>query len=68
MSYGYSEDNFVELPTIEGLEELGWEVQTAYNKQGLGPDSILGRADEGEVILTRYLLQALKKTQSRATS
>ncbi len=31
MSYEYSEDNFVELPTMECLEELGWEVHTACN-------------------------------------
>ncbi len=61
MSYEYSEDGLVETATQEVLEELGWEVLTAWKKETFGTDGLLGRENKSEVVLTRYLLQALKR-------
>jgi type I restriction enzyme R subunit len=61
MSYDYSEDGLIEQATQDVLEELGWEVVTAWKKESLGPDGLLGRENHGEVILRRNVLGALKK-------
>jgi type I restriction enzyme R subunit len=61
MSYEYSEDNLIENATHHVLEELGWTVKTAWKNETFVPDGLLGREDKSEVILTRYLLAALKK-------
>ena len=60
MSYEYSEDGLVENATQQVLKDLGWEVKTAWKKESFGPDGLLGRDNKSEVILKRYLLQALK--------
>ena len=57
----YTEDNLVQQTTADYLEhELGWESVYAYNTETFGPDGTLGRADESEVVLTRYLQAALE--------
>ena len=57
----YTEDNLVQQTTADYLEhELGWESVYAYNTETFGPDGTLGRADESEVVLTRYLRRALQ--------
>ena len=61
MSYEYSEDNLVEAAAKDALEDLGWQVVTAWTKETFGEDGLLGREDKSEVILKRYLLQALKE-------
>jgi len=61
MSYEYSEDRLVEAATQDVLEELGWQVEYAWTKETFGEDGLLGREDRSEVILKRYLLQALKQ-------
>jgi len=61
MSYEYSEDNLVEQATEDVLKELGWQVKYAWTKETFGEDGLLGREDKSEVILKRYLLQALKQ-------
>jgi type I restriction enzyme R subunit len=61
MSYEYSEDNLIENATQDVLEELGWQVITAWTKETYGVDGLLGRENKSEVILTRYLLDALQK-------
>ena len=60
MSYEYSEDALIEQATQDVLEELGWTVVTAWRNESFGENSLLGRETKNEVILTRYLLQALK--------
>ncbi len=60
MSYEYSEDGLVEQATQDVLEELGWEVSVAWTKETFGPKGLLGRENKSEVILKRYLLEALK--------
>ena len=61
MSKEYSEDNLVEVATQQVLKDLGWQVETAWTKETFGEDGLLGREDKSEVILKRYLLQALKQ-------
>lgn len=60
MSYEYSEDALVEQATQDTLVELGWEVLTAWHNESFGDKGLLGRDNKSEVILTRYLLRALK--------
>ena len=62
MSYsGYTEDTLVQQTTAKYLEGLGWQSIYAYNTEMFGPNGTLGRADEGEVVLTRDLRQALEE-------
>lgn len=61
MSYEYSEDGLVETATQHVLEELGWTVKTAWKKETFGAEGLLGRENKSEVILRRYLLDALQK-------
>ncbi|MCO3662491.1 type I restriction endonuclease subunit R [Pseudomonas aeruginosa] len=58
----YSEDLLIQAPTAEFLEkELGWQSVFAQDEGGFGPDSLLGRASDSEVVLTREVLAALKR-------
>jgi type I restriction enzyme R subunit len=60
MSYEYSEDNLIENATQDVLEDLGWQVMSAWTKETFGADGLLGRENKSEVILRRYLFAALK--------
>ncbi|POQ98323.1 DEAD/DEAH box helicase [Alkalispirochaeta sphaeroplastigenens] len=52
----YNEDTLVQQTTAEYLEqELGWESVYAYNTEDFGPDSLLGRESDRDVVLTRTL-------------
>lgn len=56
----YDEDTLVQATTAEYLrDELGWESVYAYNNETFGPEGTLGRKDDTEVILRRYLGEAL---------
>ena len=56
----YTEDTLVQQTTADYLErQLGWESVYAYNNEDFGPDSLLGRASDREVVLTRPLRQKL---------
>lgn len=55
-----SEDRLVQTTFADHLEkELGWENIYAWNQEDFGPDSLLGRADQREVVLKRDLRRAL---------
>ncbi len=65
MSYEYSEDGLVEAATQEVLEDLGWTVEYAWQKESFSnlpdrSDGLLGRANKSEVVLVRYCLAALR--------
>tara|TARA_R110002050_G_scaffold293373_2_gene449847 strand:- start:1462 stop:4662 length:3201 start_codon:yes stop_codon:yes gene_type:complete len=60
MSYEYSEDGLIEQATQEVLEEMGWEVKTAWRNESFGEQGLLGRDNKSEVILIRYLKEALE--------
>ena len=56
----YTEDTLVQQTTADYLErQLGWESVYAYNNEDFGPDNLLGRASDREVVLTRPLRQKL---------
>ncbi|TBU73290.1 type I restriction endonuclease subunit R [Phytopseudomonas daroniae] len=58
----YSEDLLIQAPTAEFLEkELGWISVFAQDEGGFGPGSLLGRASDSEVVLTREVLAALER-------
>ena len=59
-STSYTEDTLVQQTTADYLErQLGWESVYAYNNEDFGPDSLLGRASDREVVLTRPLREKL---------
>ena len=57
-----NEDTLVQTTTADYLEEqLGWESIFAYNNETFGNQGTLGRLNDKEVVLTRYLGKALVK-------
>ena len=57
---GYTEDSLVQQTVAEYMEQqLGWESVYAYNNEDFGPDSLLGRASDRDVVLTRTLREKL---------
>lgn len=62
MSYDYSENILVQESAGNLLHnELGWDVQFAYNTEILGKNGTFGRESYNEILLKRYFGQALKK-------
>ena len=58
----YTEDTLVQQTTADYLrDELGWESVYAYNEETFGSEGTLGRKSDREVVLTRYLGEALVK-------
>jgi type I restriction enzyme R subunit len=58
----YDEDTLVQATTADYLRsQLQWESVYAYNTETFGSEGTLGRKDETEVVLTRYLGLALMK-------
>ena len=60
MSHKYTEDALIEQATQDVLEELGWKVVSAWGNESFGENGLLGRETKNEVILSRYLLEALR--------
>ena len=57
-----SEDRLVQVTFADHLEQvLGWESVYAWNRETLGPDGTLGRADTKDAVLTRDLRAALER-------
>lgn len=55
-----NEETLVQETTADYLRDnLGWESVFAYNDEDFGPNSLLGRNSDKEVVLARYLKQAL---------
>ncbi|MGA2585769.1 MAG: type I restriction endonuclease subunit R [Candidatus Aminicenantales bacterium] len=63
----YSEDELIEQPAIELFDELDWQTINAFYET-FGPNGTLGRENAGEVVLTRYLVPALKRLNPTASS
>ena len=62
MSYDYSENILVQESAGNLLrDELGWDVQFAYNTEVLGKNGSFGRNSYRDILLTRYFKEALKK-------
>ena len=69
MSYDYSENILVQESAGHLLEqELGWEVAFAYNSERLGESGTFGRRSYHEILLTRYVKQALMHLNPWITS
>ena len=61
MSYDYSENILVQESAGHLLEqELGWQVEFAYNQEVLGESGTFGRKSYKDILLLRYFQQALK--------
>ena len=58
-----NEDTLVQQPTADYLkDQLAWDENIyAYNQETYGSEGTLGRKDQTEVVLTRYLKRALVK-------
>ncbi|GBE06999.1 type I restriction enzyme EcoR124II R protein [bacterium BMS3Abin11] len=57
-----NEDTLVQQTTADYLEEqLGWESVFAYNNETFGLEGTLGRKSDKEIVLTRYLGEALMR-------
>jgi type I restriction enzyme R subunit len=57
-----TEDTLVQQTASDYLQDkLGWEAVYTYNEETLGLYGTLGRKNDGEVVLTRYLKAALVK-------
>ncbi|CAA9890827.1 Type I restriction enzyme R Protein [Candidatus Methylobacter favarea] len=62
MTREYSEDNLIEQTAIDlFFNQLGWDTLLAYNNEGFGEDSTLGRLNKKEVILKKTVLAKLKQ-------
>ena len=62
MSYDYSENILVQNSAGNLLQnELGWNVQFAYNTEVLGVNGTFGRKSYKEILLVRYFKAALKR-------
>ena len=61
----YTEDTLVQQTTADYLrDELGWDSVYAYNTETFGKEGTLGRRDDREVVLTRYLYVKLMEFNS----
>lgn len=62
MNHKYSENILVQESAGNLLrDELGWDVQYAYNTEKLGEGGTFGRKDYKEILLVRYFRAALKR-------
>jgi type I restriction enzyme R subunit len=56
----YSEDLLIQAPTVDLLaKQLGWDSVFAQDEEDFGPDSLLGRSNDTEVVLSREVMAAL---------
>ncbi|MDH0611949.1 MULTISPECIES: type I restriction endonuclease subunit R [unclassified Agrobacterium] len=56
----FTEDRLVQQTMADYLEaKHGWRVVMAWNKEVFGPEGTLGRKSDKDVVLTRYLSEAL---------
>lgn len=61
MTWEYSEDNLIEQTAIDlFFNQLGWDTLLAYNKEGFGEGSTLGRLNKKEVVLKKIFIEKLK--------
>ncbi len=68
MSHEYSENVLIQHSAGNVLEKkLSWDVVYAYNSEKLGENGTLGRTSYHEIVLKRYLRQALLKNNNWLT-
>lgn len=62
MTWEYSEDNLIEQTAIDlFFNRLGWDTLLAYNKEGFGEGSTLGRLNRKEVVLKKIFFEKIKE-------
>jgi type I restriction enzyme, R subunit len=61
----YTEDSLVEQPALALLNSMGWKKQNCINEV-LGRDGTLGRETTSEVVLVRFLRDAIKRLNPEA--
>ena len=57
----FSEDGLVQATIADRMAAMGWDSVMAFNAEDYGPDSLLGRTDQTEVVLSRDLRAALER-------
>jgi type I restriction enzyme, R subunit len=58
----FTEDQLVQTTMANYLHDVhGWRSVMAWNRETFGPDGTLGRRSDKDVVLTRYLSEALVK-------
>lgn len=58
----YTEDQLVQTTMADYLrDEHGWRSVMAWNSETFGPEGTLGRRSDKDIVLTRYLSEALVK-------
>ncbi|MBS7363641.1 MAG: type I restriction endonuclease subunit R [Paludibacteraceae bacterium] len=68
MSWEYSENKLVQDSAGNLLQnELQWDVKYAFNQEILGEDGTLGRKSYKEILLKRYVKEALKRLNAWIT-
>ena len=68
MSWEYSENKLVQDSAGNLLQnELQWDVKYAFNQEILGENGTLGRKSYREILLTRYVKEALKRLNAWIT-
>ena len=62
MTWEYSEDNLIEQTAIDlFFNQLGWDTLVAYNKEGFGEGSTLGRLNKKEVVLRNIFFEKIRE-------
>ena len=62
MTWEYSEDNLIEQTAIDlFFNRLGWDTLLAYNKEGFGDGSTLGRLNKKEVVLKKIFFEKIRE-------
>lgn len=61
MKSPYSEDRLIEQPSMEILQDLGWDSSNVYRGETFGKDGTLGRDSIAQVILKYRFFEAIKK-------
>ena len=58
----FTEDNLVQVTMSDYLRDVHcWRAVMAWNQETFGPEGTFGRKSDKDVILTRYLSEALLK-------
>lgn len=61
MAGDYSEDKLIEQTSIDLFQDiLGWNTLLAYDSEDFGPNSLLGRTSKKDILLHKFLIQALR--------
>ena len=63
----YTEDFLVEQPAMQLLKNMSWDIKNCYD-ESFGKDGTLGRETASDVVLVRYLREAIKRLNPDANA